>query len=301
MQAILEQRNTATEPTQNLPKPTLPFLLHSEPTVPSWEKIEHGLELGRFFAGTSATKPTIEIVILRFDPNFFSFSIHAGSNPAALPVEKGTGDKRSLKEWARQYDLVAATNAGMYLEDGKTNTGYLQTGDHLNNPRVVRLFGAFFMAEPKDNAKTPEAPLPQVSLLDRTTDPWEALLPQYSMVVQNYRLISSARKNLWQPTGPTHSIAAVGVDGQGHILFIHCHEPLTVHAFGNLLLDIPIDIRTVMYVEGGSPATLFLNTKSLQHTWTGYHPADFFSRGNPELPLPNVIGVRRKTSTQHKE
>lgn len=50
--------------------------------------------------------------------------------------------------------------------------------------------------------KRPPRVLPEADLLDRTVDDWEALLPRYRMVVQNYRLISSDRRLLWTPGGP---------------------------------------------------------------------------------------------------
>lgn len=114
--------------------------------------------------------------------------------------------------------------------------------------------GRFFVAGPD----SPD--LPGADLLDRSTDDWENLLPHYSMVVQNYRMISSDRRLLWKPGGPKHSISAVGRDGTGAILFILCREPITGVDFGALLLALPIDVRVVMYTEGGSLAGLFLRT-----------------------------------------
>ena len=139
--------------------------------------------------------------------------------------------------------------------DGVTSTGYLRTGGTINNGRVVSKFGAFFVAGPD----SPD--LPGADLLDRSTDDWENLLPHYSMVVQNYRMISSDRRLLWKPGGPKHSISAVARDGTGAILFILCREPITGVDFGALLLALPIDVRVVMYTEGGSLAGLFLRTQ----------------------------------------
>ena len=216
----------------------------------------------------------------RIDPAYFDFTVEtASSEKQSLPLEA----------WATRKGLIAATNASMYLPDGVTSTGYLRTGETVNNGRVVSKFGAFFVAGPD----SPD--LPGADLLDRSTDDWENLLPHYSMVVQNYRMISSDRRLLWKPGGPKHSISAVGRDGTGAILFILCREPITGVDFGALLLALPIDVRVVMYTEGGSLAGLFLRTPVRSQIWLGRSLPEFWASGSQGAPLPNVIGVRRKS------
>lgn len=136
--------------------------------------------------------------------------------------------------------------------------------------------------------------LPEADILDRSADNWEPLLPRYRMVVQNYRLISSDRRLLWTPGGPRHSIAAVGKDGAGRILFFLCREPLTGVEFGTLLLALPIDVHVVMYTEGGSQAGLLLDSATYKQIWMGRYLADIWTSGNLSAPLPNVIGIRRR-------
>ena len=220
------------------------------------------------------------MVFLRIDPAYFDFTVEtASSEKQSLPLEA----------WATRKGLIAATNASMYLPDGVTSTGYLRTGETVNNGRVVSKFGAFFVAGPD----SPD--LPGADLLDRSTDDWENLLPHYSMVVQNYRMISADKRLLWKPGGPKHSISAVGRDGTGAILFILCREPITGVDFGALLLALPIDVRVVMYTEGGSLAGLFLRTPVRSQIWLGRSLPEFWASGSQGAPLPNVIGVRRKS------
>lgn len=273
----LESPDTLTEtPLQAEAGPRLTALAEN---VSPWLVLEEGLELARF----PAEKPDgrrFEIVLLRISPDSFDFVIHSAAEEGERPA--------SLKEWADRHDLVAAINAGMYLPDGITNTGYLRVGKCLNNPRIVGAFGAFFLTAPD------KPHLPGVQLLDRAEDAWEALLPRYAMAVQNYRFISSGRRLLWQPGGPEHSIAAVGRDGEGRILLIHAREPLAGVHLGRLLLELPVDVRLVMYVEGGSQAGLLLRTPRFAHIWMGQYRANFRVSGNSDAPLPNVIGVKRK-------
>jgi hypothetical protein len=259
--------------------------------APGWTELDTGLQLGVFTAPDAPDGPE-RIVAVRIDPAYYEFSLHTTSEEGEPAL--------SLAEWGRRHDLNAVINASMYLPDARTSTGYLRNGEHLNNPRIGGNLGAFFVFGPQSpdlpQADLPQADLPQADLLDRTADPWEALLPQYRSVVQNYRLIGANRRILWPQGGPLYSVAAVGQDASGAILFLHCREPITAWRFATILLALPIDIRDVMYVEGGPQAGLYLRTPLRTDVWMGRHPADFWSGGNAAAPLPNVLGARRKAT-----
>ncbi len=246
--------------------------------LPPWENLEEGLQLGLFPARFNGASP-FDVVILRIDPAHFELTVETAS---------AEGRPLSLDAWAIRRNLIAAINASMYLPDGITSTGYLRSGETINNGRIVSRFGAFFVAGPD----SPD--LPAANLLDRSTDDWENLLPHYSMVAQNYRMISAERHLLWKPGGPRHSISAVARDGTGAILFVLCRQPLTGVDFGSLLLSLPLDIRVVMYTEGGNQAGLLVCTPARNQVWLGRHLSDFWSSGGKGAPLPNIIGVRRK-------
>lgn len=244
-----------------------------------WTELEAGLEYAEFDRGDES-KSTI--VLLRFNPAFFTFRLHSIS-------EEG-GQAQTLRQWADKHSLVAAINASMYLPDGRTSTGYMRHHEHVNSKRVVGRFGAFFVAQ----LYHPEGEQsPSATLLDKDMDPWETELPKYVSVVQNYRMINAQRRVLWSGGGPLYSISAVGKDGAGNILFIHCREPIEAYTFATLLLALPIDVRTVMYVEGGAQAGLLVNTSKYARAWAGRSPVDFLITGNINAPLPNILGVVR--------
>ncbi len=247
-----------------------------------WSEVETGLQIAVFSHPDTAEGPTV-LVALRIDPNLWDFSLHTATGEGGYPL--------SLGAWAEKLNLGAAINSSMYLPDVRTSTGFLKAGEHVNNPRVTTKFGSFFVAAPDDPT------LPQADLLDRTIDPWAERLPHYNMVVQNYRLISTNRRILWPQGGPEYSIAAVGQDGSGAILFLHCREPMTAHAFASMLLALPLDIHDVMYVEGGPQAGLLLHSQSQTRIWMGRHRADFWGTGNAEAPLPNILGARKRPET----
>lgn len=139
------------------------------------------------------------------------------------------------------------------LPDGVTSTGYLRTGETVNNGRVESKFGAFFVAGPD----SPVCPARTCWTVPRTIGRTCFAL-QYGRAELPHDQFGSA--SALEAGGPKHSISAVGRDGTGAILFILCREPITGVDFGALLLALPIDVRVVMYTEGGSLAGLFLRT-----------------------------------------
>ena len=247
--------------------------------APLWQELEAGLQFASF--APSRTEHATSIDMLRIDPALFRFSVHSVSAEGPAP--------HSLAAWAEQHDLALAINASMYLPDHTTSTGYLRYGAHVNNPRIHSKFGAFFVAEPD----TPD--LPPAAILDRECDPWEERLPRYMLVVQNYRLIDTEGRALWLPGGPEHSIAAVGQDRQGHILFIHCRVPMTGEAFAAALLRMPLALRSLMYVEGGSQAAMLVRSPKLRRLWLGQSSITFLHPPENGAALPNVLGVQRRS------
>lgn len=268
-----------------------------------WRHIDNGLSMATFELSTTprvqndspqdsnvSSRPAL--VVLRIAPNLWEFSVHC----ATLNDKKSL----SLRDWAEQENLTAAINASMYLPDGLTSTGYLQSGDHINNSRMGSRLGAFFVAEPhssktahlSQNSSSGHKILPLAALLDKYADSYQELIPHYGMVVQNFRLISPDRHILWNAGGARHSITAVGQDAQGNILFLHCAKPMTPHEFASVLLALPLDIRNTMYVEGGSESAMLLRSPEATQVWIGKLRPEILGFGNSNIPLPNIIGVR---------
>ena len=248
------------------------------PEAPRWNALEEGLEYAEFSLQSEAGQQA-SLTVLRIDPELFDFRLYASAahkHPAL-----------TLGQWADSHDLVAAINASMYLPDGVTSTGYMRQDDYINNKRLVRRFGAFFVAGPRQEG------LPRADILTREDPQWQELLEQYRLVIQNYRMINDERRILWSPGGPLYAISAVAEDGAGKILFLHCREPLEAYSFAHALLHLPLDVRTVMYVEGGMQAGLVIRSPGLHQELRGRHLADFWVTGNVRAQLPNVLGIRR--------
>ncbi|MBQ9406491.1 MAG: phosphodiester glycosidase family protein [Desulfovibrio sp.] len=251
-------------------------LIGEDGPPPGWRNLEPGLQFGEFQLEDRAARLTV----LRIDPGHFDFVLCARSQHGGLG--------RTLRQWSEEHNLTAAINASMYLPDGSTSTGYMRQDEHINNGRLVRRFGAFFVAGPADPS------LPAARILEKGTPQWREQLDKYRLVVQNYRMISADRRILWSPGGPLYSISAVAEDGAGQILFLHCRRPIEAHSLARQLLQLPLDVRTVMYVEGGGQAGLLIRSPALTHEEGGLSLGDLLITGNLRATLPNVLGVRRK-------
>ena len=242
-----------------------------------WRELEQGLFFGEFQLNDGDAR----LSVLRIDPAYFDFTLCTRS--------QDSGPSRPLNEWGEQYNLSAAINASMYLPDGSTSTGYMRQGDHTNNGRIVQRFGAFFVAGPD------EPGLPLAAIIDRDNPLWRQQMERYSLVIQNYRMINADRRILWSPGGPHYSISAVAQDGDGQILFMHCRQPVEAYAFAQQVLHLPLNVRTVMYVEGGGQAGLLVRSAALTRELVGLSPSGLLVTGDLRAVLPNVLGARRKT------
>lgn len=249
-------------------------------TAFGWQALEDGLWLGEFHAPIPAKSGDSILTVLKINPSLFSFHVLMASEH---------GDPRTLDRWCDDFGLVAAINASMYLPNNSTSTGLMRCAGHLNNGTINKRFGAFFMAAPRRSG------LPMAQIVDRKFQDWRVLLEDYGCVVQNYRMISLAGKNLWKPSDHIFSTASVATDEDGNILFIHCRSPFSVYELSENLLALPLQIRTAMYVEGGREAGLYVRSRLMTKAWSGGYSSLFFGAGTPTLlPLPNVLGIKRK-------
>ena len=263
-------------------------------TVP-WKNLEKGLDFAKIgltlmipepfsssaSGGESASEQTIPLAVvasvLRIDPAQFSFSLYMAS-------EKG---RKNMADVCKDENFVAATNAGMFLPDRVTNTGYLRQGPHANNARVAANFGSFFVAGPV------KPTLPAARLIDKSTHDWQKAIAEYSLVMQNYRMTTPAGRVIWKQAERMHSIAALSQDAQGNILFIFCSDPVPASNFMAALLAYPLGASSVMYLEGGSEAALIINAGDVSEMQTGRHISGLWS-GGAKLEIPNVLGIVRK-------
>lgn len=251
-----------------------------ETAIP-WRVLDGGLDLAEIESPVKSTIGDSRITVLRIDPARYELRL--------LSVKEQGGRPLTAKEWAGAHGLVAAINAGMYQEDGRTSVGYMKNFGHVNNGHINR--NQAILAFNRTDESVPAA-----QIIDRTCQDFKALRTKYQSFVQSIRMVSCDQKNVWNPQARSWSMAVIATDMAGRVLFIITRSPYTVHNFINILMSLPLGIRNAMYLEGGPKASLYVAGGGAEIEKIGRFERIFLESGTtaPAQPLPNVIGVARK-------
>lgn len=248
----------------------------------AWLPLEGGLDLAVIEAPIKSAVGNSRITVLRIDPKWFRFRL--------ISAKELKSENRPAHGWAKRYDLVAAINAGMFRQDYKTSVGYMRNASHINNPNMTRDFNVVLAFNRR--AKN----LPPVQIIDLKCQDFATLKPRYDTLVQSLRMVDCKGRNRWGASTKMWSTAAIAETKNGRVLFIHARSPYQVRVFIGMLLRLPLAIRTMMYVEGGPEATLYVNARNARFENVGSYETGFREddTNREAWPLPNVIGIVRK-------
>ena len=254
---------------------------HALASPQAWQELAPGLYLGEFDPKMRSKICNHKIVILKIDPRVHALRLLSASAHDRKP--------RTAKNWCNEFGLRATINASMYQNtDLLKSTGYMRNYKYRNNPYINPSYGAFLCFNPVD------ASLPEVQIVDRRLQKnWRSVINQYNTVVQNYRMISNGKKVGWPQRGEIYGSGAIGMDKDNHLLFILSRSPFSTHDLIQILLSLPIHIKSAMYVEGGPEATLYINVHDKEMVFVGTCGADIAEQEafKSLQRIPNVIGV----------
>lgn len=245
-----------------------------------WQVVAPGLEVGRFPSPRPAPMGDSVVTVVRADPRHHELRLLSAKllglprNPTAL-------------EWVRDHAAVAVINAGMFQADHRTSVAYLRDGPRVVNGRWNK-DNAVLAAGPDDPS------LPAVQILDRQCQDVPALSARYRVLVQNIRMLDCAGRNTWAPQPRRWSTACVGTDAAGRVLLIHARSPWSTHDFVEILRALPLDLKRLMYVEGGPEASLYLELGGRALVAEkGSFESGFREDDDNHVfwPLPNVIAL----------
>jgi len=247
-----------------------------------WSKVENGLFLGQFDPPYETPVKDSKIIILKINPRYYSFKLLCASELGNIRL--------TPKEWCKKYDLTAAINAGMYQKDGLTNVGYMKNYSHLNNPRLNSAYKAVLAFNRVD------VRVPEIQIIDLKCQDFETLRPKYQTFIQGIRMISCNQENVWSKQDRSWSLAVLGVDREGSVLFILSEAPYSGYDFNNVLLSLPLSIFNATYLEGGPEASLYFSATGTELEKVGIYgmgPDGSVVRSGA-YPIPNVIGITKK-------
>ena len=247
-----------------------------------WKTLEEGLDYLSVQAPLQCNIGPSTFDILRIDLNFFELDLISAG---ALKTYSSTAP-----QYAAQFHLLAAFNAGMYQMDGKTSTGFLKDSAYVNNGHFNSKYKTIFAFNPK----SPDAPASR--LIDLECDDWDHWKTVYHSYTQCIRMVSCKQKNVWSQQNKRWSMIAVGSDTEGRILFTFTRSPYSVHDFINQLKQLPIDLQQAMYLEGGPEASFYVDAGGTKVAKMGSYETGFWENdGNHSFwEVPNIIGVKRK-------
>lgn len=245
----------------------------------TWQNLEKGLDYAEFESPQKADNGDSIIRVLRISMQYYNLQL---LNAAA---EK-KGKVKTAKQWSQNYQLVAAINASMYQTDNRTSVSYMKNEDYVNN--------AYVSKDKTVLAFNPLSNKPAVKLIDRQCDDFHEWKKHYKTLVQNIRMISCTGENVWKPKNNKSSIAAIGVDHDDNVYFIHIRSQYSTYDAINHIKSLPIKLSGLMYVEGGPEAQLYINAGEIEREFYGSLSSKFTVNNFFSWPIPNVIGVLPK-------
>jgi hypothetical protein len=248
----------------------------------SWQTLEDGLELGDFPAPQRARLGDGRIRVLRIDPARFELRL--------LNASAGNRRPQTARQWCSgDENMVAALNASMYQEDHLTSVSLMRSREHTNNGHLTRHRAVLAF-----DASVSDAP--PVKIIDLECDEFDEWKDRYRAFVQSIRMFSCKGENVWEPQERRWSTAAIGTDSAGHVLFVHVRSPFTAHDLIDFLRELPLDMASLMYAEGGPEAQLYVRAADTEFEFVGSFENAPNEAGNNDRawPVPNVIGVVRR-------
>jgi len=247
----------------------------------NWTELDEGLFLTKITPKVRSTYGDSEITVLKINPKNYSLKMMSASE---------YGSQMTAKEWANRHNLVATINAGMFELDYRSNVGYMKNYSHVNNPNFKKGYNSILAFNPKSDK------VPKVQIIDPKCQDFNELKDKYNSFTQSLRMIDCKQHNTWSQQSEMWSIAALGMDNDGNVLFVHSRSPFSVHDFIDSLISAQIGIRNTMYLEGGPEASLYINLPKMKLGLVGSYETNF-NENNDNInfwDLPNVIGVEKR-------
>ena len=200
------------------------------------------------------------------------------------------GPPRTLDRWVRDHRLSGGINAGMFLPNRRPVGTLVDRGEVISDRDPARFDGIVGWDPRGDGA--PIAVGGRGCAASRAR-----ILERYASAVQGFRMMIDCRgRPLPWPTNRIYSAAAFGADADGRAVFVHSRTPYRMAELNQMIADLDLGIRGLVYMEGGPEASLVVRDGDRAVTeigsWEdGFNPND----DNRQLwHLPSVIGFRRR-------
>lgn len=209
-----------------------------------------------------------------------------------LRVLTGTRDGTShpAPAWRDAFHLVAVTNAGMFHAEGLPVGLIVEDGVAISVEN--KQFGGYLAFDPIARTDPPAIiagrDCPGFSLDD--------LRARYRSIVQSSRLLDCDGAAIpWQDK-KQYSAAAIGIDHQGHIAFLHVRAAVTMTELSRALAAKDLGLTGALFLEGGPEASLVVRGSEGELARVGSYETDFLENDTNQSFwwLPNVLGLEAR-------
>lgn len=231
-----------------------------------------------------------KLTILKIDPRQFEFEFLTASEHGNQP--------RIAPDWALEFNKTIIVNAGMYSYNRtQSNKGFMKNYDHYNNPKKSDYYNAMLAMHPKDKGKLP------FEIIDITCQNWEKVKHEYHSFCQAMRMMSCDGTAMEFSKRPDQSCSMIvaATDTTGNLFFIFTRSPYTHKVMISYMQQMPFNLRTAVYLEGGPEASLYINTGDTIIAKFGSYVSNTCDNDNNDhfWKIPNVISLKgRKTDSQ---
>lgn len=246
-----------------------------------WFKVDEGLFITSIAASGVLLNNRPKITVIKVDPNLYELTLLTASE---------TADKNmTARQWAEKYKLLGTINAGMFLPDYSKNVGYMKNFQHFNNSRINNKYQSVAAFNPVDKSDKP------FQIFDTDEQDMKDIIKRYHTVVQNLRLIKYPGENRWSQQLKKWSEAALGMDEQGHVLFIFSRAPFSMFDFNQVLINSGIGLVASQHLEGGPEASLYFSHagKTIDSSGGFDNASSSIEGRNLQWNIPNVIGFKK--------
>ena len=249
-----------------------------------WQKVDDGLHYAEIPAPIKSTAGDQIINILKIDPAQYTFELASAKNDDKK--------KRTAAQWCERKDWIAAINAGMFRTDGLTNVALQGHYKEINNNVKKKDYGAIACFNAKEDG------LPNFDLVDLNCQEWDVIKTQYNSFLQGMRMIDCHQKPLgWNKQADMKSsMVTLAQDLDGNVLFIFCRSPYSANDMISMVLELPLKVRNMMYLEGGPESSLVVKHNGFKVEKNGSFETRFNENDdiNQAWPLPNLLGIRKR-------
>ncbi|WP_375561351.1 phosphodiester glycosidase family protein [Bernardetia sp. OM2101] len=259
-----------------------------------WKVFEEGLEYAEFDAPIKSNIADSKISVLRIDLDFFELDLISSLEK----LSENSFDKKGTKtapKWAKAEQLIAAFNASMFQMDG-TSAGYMKDFDFVNNPNFTEKYNSIAAFNLKEEAKSKNLPEFQIIDKDNSCGNWEETIKNYNTLIQNLRLVDCNQKNRWGNQKRYWSMVVLAEDMNSNALFIHTRSPYNVQMYNDMLLKSELNIKKIMYLEGGPETSFFIKYGDSVISKQGSYETNFYlsDENHRFWDIPNVLGVKKR-------